>query len=52
MECLDYRRNQVTQERNQLIFIQRTLLDRLKILRNQIDHKSIPAPIKAVRVGR
>ena len=50
MECLDYRRNQVIQEHNQLIFIQRTLLDRLKAMRNQMDHKLIPVPIKAVQV--
>ncbi len=50
MECLDYQRNQVMQQYNQLVFTRRTLLDRLKVLRNQIDNKFISVPIKAVRV--
>lgn len=40
LECIHYKRNQVIQERNQLIFIKKSLEDRLKCLRNQLTTKS------------
>jgi hypothetical protein len=46
MECLDYQRNRVMQEHNQLVFIQRCLLDRLNSLRNQTDKKIISLPVR------
>lgn len=40
IECIHYKRNQIVQEHNQLLFIQKSLEDRLEVLRSRIASKS------------
>ena len=51
MHCINYKRNQVMQNHNQLLFIQRCLIDRFKSLSDQTDKKLVSISNKQIQIN-